>query len=58
MHTDPFCVTPFVLTVFLVPAITAGIFLGRWFLGKINQTVFEWLMMGFALVGALRLILA
>lgn len=41
----------------LVPAIIGGIFLGRWLLGKINQTLFEWLMIIFSLIGALRLIL-
>ncbi len=47
-----------VLNALLVPAVIAGIFLGRWLLGKINQTVFEWLMITFSLLGALRLILA
>jgi len=42
----------------LVPAIIGGIFLGRWLLGKINQRIFEWLMIVFSLLGALRLILA
>ena len=32
--------------------------LGRWLLGKINQAVFEWLMIVFSLLGALRLILS
>jgi uncharacterized protein len=36
--------------------VIAGILLGRWLLGKINQAVFEWLMIGFSLLGALRLI--
>jgi len=45
------------LNLFLIPGIVAGIFLGRWALGKINQTVFEWLMIGFSLLGALKLIL-
>lgn len=44
------------LNVLLVPAIAAGIFLGRWLLGKINQPVFEWLMIGFSFLGAVRLI--
>jgi len=44
------------LNLLLVPALIAGIFLGRWLLGKINQTVFEWLMIAFSLLGALRLI--
>lgn len=38
------------------PMIVAGIMLGRWLIGKINQAVFEWLMIGFVLLGALRLI--
>lgn len=42
----------------LFPAVVAGIFIGRWLLGKTNQTVFEWLMIIFSIVGALRLILA
>ncbi len=42
----------------LLPAIIAGILLGRWLLGKINQRVFEWLMIAFSFLGALRLILA
>ena len=42
----------------LLPAIIAGILLGRWLLGKINQMVFEWLMIAFSFLGALRLILA
>lgn len=44
------------LNLALVPAIAAGIFLGRWLLGKINQAVFEWLMIGFSFLGAVRLI--
>ncbi len=45
------------LNLWLAPAVVAGIFLGRWLLGKINQNVFEWLMIGFSLLGALRLVL-
>jgi uncharacterized protein len=44
------------LNLALIPAIAVGIFSGRWLLGKINQTVFEWLMIGFSFLGALRLI--
>lgn len=40
----------------LFPAVVAGIFAGRWLLGKTNQLVFEWLMIVFSLIGALRLI--
>jgi uncharacterized membrane protein YfcA len=38
--------------------VVAGIFAGRWLLGKINQAVFEWLMIIFSLLGALRLVFA
>ncbi len=41
----------------LFPAVAAGIFTGRWLLGKTNQTVFEWLMIIFSVIGALRLII-
>lgn len=46
------------LNLWLAPAVVAGIFAGRWLLGKINQAIFEWLMIIFSLLGALRLILA
>ncbi len=44
------------LNVAAIPAIVFGIIVGRRLLGKINQTVFEWLMIVFVLLGALRLI--
>jgi uncharacterized membrane protein YfcA len=46
------------LNACLFPAVVAGIFAGRWLLGKTNQLVFEWLMIVLSLIGALRLILA
>jgi uncharacterized membrane protein YfcA len=46
-----------ILNLFLAPCVVAGIFAGRWLLGMINQSVFEWLMIVFSLAGALRLIL-
>ena len=46
------------LNLLLVPGIVAGVAGGRFFLGKINQQVFEWLMIVFSLAGGLRLILA
>ncbi len=46
------------LNLWLAPVVIAGVFAGRWLLGKINQAVFEWLMIVFSLLGALRLILA
>lgn len=45
------------LNACLFPAVVAGIFSGRWLLGKTNQAVFEWLMIVLSLLGALRLIL-
>ena len=45
------------LNLWLAPAVVAGLFLGRWVLGKINQNFFEWMMLAFSLLGALRLIL-
>jgi len=46
------------LNIWLFPAVVAGIFAGRWLLGKTNQAVFEWLMIIFSVIGALRLIIA
>ena len=46
------------LNLLLVPGIVAGVIAGRFLLGKINQQVFEWLMIAFSLAGGLRLILA
>jgi len=46
------------LNVLLIPGILAGVATGRFFLGKINQQVFEWLMIAFSIAGGLRLILA
>jgi uncharacterized membrane protein YfcA len=46
------------LNLSLAPGVVAGVFAGRWLLGKINQAIFEWLMIIFSLLGALRLILA
>ena len=46
------------LNLWLAPGVIGGIFIGRWLLGKINQSLFEWLMIIFSLLGALRLILA
>ncbi|HEY5778530.1 MAG TPA: sulfite exporter TauE/SafE family protein [Terrimicrobiaceae bacterium] len=44
------------LNLWLAPAVIAGLVAGRWMLGKINQAVFEWLMIVFSLLGAVRLI--
>jgi len=46
------------LNLILVPGIVAGVAAGRFFLGKINQAAFEWLMIAFSLAGGLKLVLA
>ena len=45
------------LDLLLVPAVVAGVASGRFFLGRINQQAFEWLMILFSFAGGLRLIL-
>jgi uncharacterized protein len=49
--------TSLLLNLLLAPGVVTGIFAGRWLLGMINQSLFEWLMIVFSLVGALRLII-
>lgn len=44
------------MNLFLAPAVIVGFFVGRWVLGRISQSVFEVLLLVFALVGAIRLI--
>jgi uncharacterized membrane protein YfcA len=46
------------LNLLLAPGVIGGTFAGRWLLGKINQALFEWLMIVFSLLGALRLVLS
>ena len=45
------------LTLALVPAVVVGGFSGRWILDRIDQRLFEWLLLAFTLAAALRLIL-
>ncbi len=45
------------LDALLIPAVVAGVFAGKFLLGKINQVTFEWLMIAFSLAGGLRLAL-
>jgi len=45
------------LTLVLSPVLIGGVFLGRWCLRFISQNVFEWLLVAFSLIGALRLVL-
>jgi hypothetical protein len=46
------------LNLFLLPAIAAGMLLGKYFLGKVPQAPFEWLLIVMATASALRLILS
>jgi len=46
------------LNLLVAPVVVAGVFAARWLLGKINQATFEWLMILFTVVAALRLITA
>jgi len=45
------------LDALLIPGILVGVAAGKFFLGKINQLAFEWLMIAFSLIGGLRLAL-
>jgi uncharacterized membrane protein YfcA len=44
------------LNLALIPGIVAGVATGRFFLGKINQQAFEWLMIALSLAGGLKLV--
>lgn len=46
------------LNLFVAPAVIGGLFFGRWLLTKVSQPLFEWLMIIFTFIGALRLVLA
>ncbi len=45
------------VNLLVAPAIILGIFTGRWILERISQKLFEILLIGFATLGAIRLIL-
>lgn len=45
------------LTLALLPAVALGAFCGRWLLGRINQRLFEALLIAFTVLAALRLLL-
>src|SRR5687767_4314556 len=44
------------LNVVLMPAVVIGVFSGRWILHRLPQRIFDLLLLGFAVVAALRLI--
>jgi uncharacterized membrane protein YfcA len=45
------------LNLILAPAVIAGVFTARYFLGKVNQSTFEWIMIALSFAGAVKLIL-
>ncbi len=40
----------------LLPAVFTGVFGGKWLIQRVSQRVFEWMIVGFSLLAALRLI--
>ncbi|MEM1085743.1 MAG: sulfite exporter TauE/SafE family protein [Verrucomicrobiota bacterium] len=40
----------------LAPAIVVGIYLGKWLLQKVPQRAFEWMILGFAALAAVRML--
>lgn len=42
----------------MIPAILTGLLFGRWLTRRIPQRLFDWLLLGFAAIAALRLILS
>lgn len=41
-----------------LPGVFIGIFAGKWLIERVSQRVFEWMVIGFALLAALRLMLS
>jgi len=39
----------------LVPGVFAGIIIGRWLIGRVPQAVFEWMIVGFSFLAAVKL---
>jgi uncharacterized membrane protein YfcA len=46
------------LTLILAPVVVVGAFLGRWLLLRINQALFEALLIAFTCLAAVRLLMA
>ncbi|MFD2255719.1 sulfite exporter TauE/SafE family protein [Luteolibacter algae] len=40
----------------LLPGVFAGIAIGRWLIGRVPQAAFEWMIVGFSFLAAIRLI--
>jgi uncharacterized membrane protein YfcA len=47
----------FTVNLWLAPAVLAGAWLGRWLLGKINQRLFENLVLVFSALAGLKMLL-
>jgi len=45
------------LTLVLAPLVAAGAFFGKWLLARINQALFEALLIAFTVLAAVRLLL-
>ena len=44
------------LDALAAPAVIAGVFAGRWILARLGQKAFDWIMIAFSLLGAIRMI--
>jgi len=45
-----------IFNLWVAPAVVAGVWAGKKLLGKVPQRVFEWMIIGFALMAALRML--
>ena len=45
------------INLWLLPAIAVGVVAGRWLIGHVPQRLFEWLILGFAMLASARLLL-
>jgi uncharacterized membrane protein YfcA len=46
-----------VFGLWMAPAVVGGVWIGKKWLGRIPQKVFEWMIIGFAMIAALRMLL-
>lgn len=46
-----------IINLWLLPAIATGVVAGRWLIGHVPQRLFEWLILGFAIIASARLLL-
>lgn len=46
-----------VFDLWVAPAVVVGVWIGKKWLGRIPQKVFEWMIIGFAMIAALRMLL-